>query len=429
MWRFSSFSDLTKSDVTLWIANRLAAGELSQLAALAALGLVLTLIGVGLTSRSRARRRRVKQQLVAQLRLGIQAAAERRASGARPTPATPARGTAEPAKPRVEPTAPLQAETSPGIPKREARARRAVKTPALEAEPPRATDPGPVAAQEELLDRIVKDAWGRALGGGRLAPSAGSRSRPAAERPPTPPAVEVPAAPIRASAPTPRPAPPARTQTPGSPDPLDRALAEAWSHALHQDVTPAQAGEGTSGQGFVDRRSAPGPTRPSRANGDTTPVDYVRLCESLLAKKRADEAARLAREGLAAHPGEGGLLLEVSRAEARKGRLEIALGAALAAHRAQPSRTSLTHLLRLATAARRFRPEDGERLRGAVRRHPDAPVLLHAAGVFEAMHGDPWAAIGLLRTALRLESDEAIRSEIERELARLEARDPGTRAA
>jgi hypothetical protein len=49
--------------------------------------------------------------------------------------------------------------------------------------------------------------------------------------------------------------------------------------------------------------------------------------------------------------------------------------------------------------------------------------------VFEAMHGDPWAAIGLLRTALRLEVDEAIRSEIMRELAPLESPASDGRAA
>jgi hypothetical protein len=49
--------------------------------------------------------------------------------------------------------------------------------------------------------------------------------------------------------------------------------------------------------------------------------------------------------------------------------------------------------------------------------------------VFEAMHGDRWAAIGLLRTALRLEPDEAVRSEIARELARLESPVTDGRAA
>jgi hypothetical protein len=64
-----------------------------------------------------------------------------------------------------------------------------------------------------------------------------------------------------------------------------------------------------------------------------------------------------------------------------------------------------------------------------VEKHPEEPVLLHAAGVFEALHGDPWAAIGLLRTALRFESDAEIRAAIVRELARLESPASGDRAA
>jgi hypothetical protein len=169
---------------------------------------------------------------------------------------------------------------------------------------------------------------------------------------------------------------------------------------------------------------------PPSSSGDATSVDeYLRLCESLVAKNRPLEAATLAHEGLSTHPGESRLLLQLSRAEAQSGRLDPALASALAAHRARPSRAALTQILRVATTARRFRPEDGERLRRAVRRHPDAPVLLHAAGVFEAMHGDPWAAIGLLRTALRLEVDEAIRSEIMRELAPLESPASDGRAA
>jgi tetratricopeptide (TPR) repeat protein len=156
-------------------------------------------------------------------------------------------------------------------------------------------------------------------------------------------------------------------------------------------------------------------------------VEHERLVALLFAKGRLDEAARLAREGLAAHPRAIELLLQLSRAEAELGHPDEAIAAARDAHLRCRSRDSLTHLLRLLSATRRFTPQDGERLRRAVRKHPDAPVLLQAAGMFEAIQGDPWAAIGLLRTALRLESDEGIRSEIERELARLEA--SGDRAA
>jgi hypothetical protein len=147
----------------------------------------------------------------------------------------------------------------------------------------------------------------------------------------------------------------------------------------------------------------------------------VRLVALLLTRRRFDDAARLAREGLTAHPGAGELLLQLSRAEAELGHTDAAIAAAREAHRLCRSRESLSHLLRLLVAARRFTPEDGERLRRAVGRHPGAPVLLHAAGVFEATHGSPWAAIGLLRTALRLETDPVVHGEIARALARLEA--------
>jgi hypothetical protein len=335
---------------------------------------------------------------------------------------------------------------------------------------------GPIAVQAGLIDRIVKDAWGLALGGGALPRKAPARPEARPSPPPAPkPAVVVPkqtvAAPPRppvseakpkrrpSAAPRPNPAParpPIRVEVnppdsevtlripipaprpvrllasglpasrpapvpdpPANPDGIDSALAEAWGQAIQDAAATAPPAR--------SRTTAPQPplsrfAHPLRASGVATSVnEYLRLCESLLAKDRGEEAARLAREGLALHPGESLILSVLSRAELRTGRLDAALAAAVASHRAKPSRTSLTEILRIATAARRFRPEDGERLRRAVARRPSEPVLLRAAGVFEAMHGNPWAAIGLLRTALGLESDEAVRSQIASELSRLEA--------
>jgi hypothetical protein len=221
-----------------------------------------------------------------------------------------------------------------------------------------------------------------------------------------------------------RPAP-VPAAPPASADGIESALAEAWGQAFGDATAPVPPAR--------PRAAAPAAqpplsrfAHPVRATRVATSVnEYLRLCEGLLEKGRGEEAARLAREGLALHPGESLILSVLSRAEVRAGRLDAALAAAVAAHRAKPSRTSLTEILRIATAARRFRPEDGERLRRAVARRPSEPVLLRAAGVFEAMHGNRWAAIGLLRTALGLESDEAVRSQIASELSRLEAGAPG----
>jgi hypothetical protein len=58
-------------------------------------------------------------------------------------------------------------------------------------------------------------------------------------------------------------------------------------------------------------------------------------------------------------------------------------------------------------------------LRRAAARHPEQPLLRHAAGVFESMYGDPAAAERELREALRLEADAELRAAIERDLARV----------
>jgi thioredoxin-like negative regulator of GroEL len=114
-------------------------------------------------------------------------------------------------------------------------------------------------------------------------------------------------------------------------------------------------------------------------------------------------------------------LLHLSHREAALGHIDEALDSAREAHRALRSRASLTHLIRLLTVARRFEPQDRERLRRAVRKQPNAPVLLHAAGVSESLHGDPWAARGLLLEALRHERREELRAEILGVLTSLEA--------
>ena len=270
----------------------------------------------------------------------------------------------------------------------------------------------PRTDESDAIDLVFQKAWQ-----GKLVPRIG-RVRPSRRDLAPPPTVEeVPAAPptppVREAARRPEPPP---TSAPAAEE-LDRSLGEAWERAFAAGEHPAPAEPSEA-----EQTPAPEPTLDA-----TDPTEHVRLVEILFARGRLDEAARLAREGLAAHPNASELLLQLSRAEADLGHLDTAIAAARDAHRLCRSRASLSHLLRLLSTNRRFTPEDGERLRRAVQKHPETPVLLHAAGMFEATHGDPWAAIGLLRTAHRLESDEGIRSEIERELARLEA--SGDRAA
>jgi hypothetical protein len=131
-------------------------------------------------------------------------------------------------------------------------------------------------------------------------------------------------------------------------------------------------------------------------------------------------ARQLGEEDFSLERDEGRRLLALSRSELERGQVDAATEAALDAHWLCRSRESLAHLLGLLTATRRFAPEDGERLRRAASRHPREPVLLHAAGVFEAMHGDPRAAAEWLRSALRLDLDEETQRPIAEELARVE---------
>jgi len=117
-------------------------------------------------------------------------------------------------------------------------------------------------------------------------------------------------------------------------------------------------------------------------------------------------------------------LLQFSRAEAARGRLEEALDLARQAHRIDRGRASLAHLQQLLIQARRFEPDDGAWLRQAAAGEPEDSASLHAAGLFEALHGDAWAARGLLGAALeQARRQSAPRKEIVRDLARLAAHD------
>lgn len=437
-----------------WLADSIAtaggAGPASfsvQWISVALFAVSVALVASALAIRWRVRRRRVERELEAQLQAGMHAARRRAPLRPRPLllPRVPTvRPTREPA-PRFEPLPPSLPVTEqtfePEI---------ALDAPARDREESRAAESEPLEAQARLIDRIVKDAWGLALGGGVLPQKAPPQPEPRPEARPSPPAPAPAPAPgvkenppdsevtlripvprpvrlLAAGPPVSRPAP-VPADPPARPDGIESALAEAWGHAIQDAAAPAPPARPRA-------QVAPQPllsrfAHPVRASGVATSVnEYLRLCESLLAKDRGEEAARLALEGLALHPGESLILSVLSRAEVHAGRLDAALAAAVAAHRAKPSRTSLTEILRIATVARRFRPEDGERLRRAVARRPSEPILLRAAGVFEAMHGNRWAAIGLLRTALGLESDEAVRSQIASELSRLEVSVSGDGAA
>ena len=159
---------------------------------------------------------------------------------------------------------------------------------------------------------------------------------------------------------------------------------------------------------------------PASAAAAADPPDYVRLCATFRSQGRFAEAARLARDGLAVAGDPSLLLVELSRAELGLGRVNAAIDTARDAHFASHSRESVEHLIWLLTETRRFARDDGPSLRRAVSRHPCQPLLLHAAGVFEAMYGEPAVAGKWLRAALALAPDEAARSAISGELARVE---------
>ena len=145
------------------------------------------------------------------------------------------------------------------------------------------------------------------------------------------------------------------------------------------------------------------------------------LCTALLVAERYADAERVAREGLEHEPADGRLLLRLSEALCGQDRIEEALEAGIRAVRTHRSRKAVLHLTRLSALARRFAPADGPRLRKALEGRPQDPVLLHALGVFESMHGSPRHALALLRLALRHEKNARLRRLVSREVARLRA--------
>ena len=166
---------------------------------------------------------------------------------------------------------------------------------------------------------------------------------------------------------------------------------------------------------------AASPDRPADGAEPAATRSWLERAAALRVRGRFEEASAVAREGLAADADPGPLLLELSRAELALGRVNAAIDVARDAHFAARSRESLVHLIRLLIQTRRFSPDDGASLARAIRRHPNEPLLRHAAGVFESLHGDGRRAEKELRVALRLQKDASLRREIERDLARVEA--------
>jgi predicted Zn-dependent protease len=153
------------------------------------------------------------------------------------------------------------------------------------------------------------------------------------------------------------------------------------------------------------------------------------LCEALAERGSFDGVLRQARRGLEQAPGETRLVRWLSEAAAALGAPDEALELAARALEADRDRASFLHLTRLLALTRRFEREDSDRLRRALAEHPREPAVLHAAGVFEAMHGRRPAAREILRSALGLEPAGRHRRAILRELGLLDAdREPGAAA-
>jgi hypothetical protein len=428
MGRILSFPGLSESGLSAWVAEALGvldrwvaggladalgielAGPPTAWIALTLLAVSLPVISLALALRTGARRRRIRRELEAHVRQGVRTAAGRTAAAGGTGPracSAAADGTdAAPAEPRAEASPPARAEASP------ARAPRDV-------------------AQEVLLERIVTDAVARALEGGKLAPPSNRPRRPTgagspATRDPETADGEIPRCYRRAGA------EPAASHAPEARPPSRSPAAQERHHP--SPVTqkprpvaqkPARRAVATLPQPSETAGRAPRSIPPAQVDPQPDPDSFERALSEAWSQAVLEGPAPSPRAGVQPSTAQP----PVARPAKATGPRESAFRAALAAHRAKPSRTTLTHLLRVATTTRLFRPEDRERLRGAVSRHPDAPVFLHAAGVFEATHGDRWAAIGLLRTALRLERDASIRGEISRELVRLEAPGSGDRVA
>ncbi|MEN8184259.1 MAG: hypothetical protein ABFS46_17170, partial [Myxococcota bacterium] len=143
------------------------------------------------------------------------------------------------------------------------------------------------------------------------------------------------------------------------------------------------------------------------------------LCALLLAEGRLEEAEGLARSQLGDGPEMVTILRQVARVAQLVGETEQALEFSLRAFQAGRGREDFAHLVRLVALERRFVRGDRHRLRSAVVAHPEEPVLIYAAGVWEAMYGDRPRAQRLLRAALRHQPDEELHGAIARELDRL----------
>jgi hypothetical protein len=156
-----------------------------------------------------------------------------------------------------------------------------------------------------------------------------------------------------------------------------------------------------------------------------------RVCQSfaLLAEGRFDEAIEVTRVGLDGHPDAGRVFGQLSRVASLLGRKDQAIELATKAYRADRSEERFEQLLRLRSAAHRFEPREGDRLRRAVAYNPEQPVYLRALGIFEALHGNVGTARRLLRAALRHETGEETRGAIARELLQLERSNEGRRFA
>ena len=218
-----------------------------------------------------------------------------------------------------------------------------------------------------------------------------------------------------------------RSNPPEEGRPLPRPAGRGAKEAGEESFSVAEAEPLALAAAFVP--SPPEPPAPAAAfvpSPEPPPavIEPTRLerCARLRAEGRFEEAARIAREGLAGEDEPGPLLIELSRAELGLGRVEAAIDTARDAHFASRSRESVSHLIRLLVETRRFSRQDGPTLRRAAARHPGQPLLRHAVGVFESMYGEAHAAQQELREALRLEADADRRAAIERDLAQVQGR-------
>jgi hypothetical protein len=243
-----------------------------------------------------------------------------------------------------------------------------------------------------------------------IEPIEAKRREPAAPQAPT-------EATPRPAAGRPKPSPPRPPQTP------DLAVPTA------PPTPPAQA---SSPAASIESPLLPDYDADLPALRSSEPLDAEgRVCQSfaLLAEGRFEEAIEVTREGLDGHPDAGRVFGQLSRVASLLGRKDQAIDLATRAYRADRSEERFEQLLRLRSAAHRFEPREGDRLRRAVAYNPEQPVYLRALGIFEALHGNVGTARRLLRAALRNETGEETRGAIARELLQLDRSDEGRRFA